>query len=616
MFQYPQSCGYPTAVLLPALKYAALGVAALACLGLPVAQAMELDNGDAPASYGIASHIVTDNAPWLGKNPPDADTAVGSAAADADDNDSASDDEDGVFAFPTLVQNTKAYTVNVFASNHSHSDALLVGWVDFNGNGIFEPFESSQAVLPVASNNLKIKLLWNTLRGVSTDYTGVTYARFRVTTDAITSAMSTGVLADGEVEDYTLTVEPDVDGDEIADAEDPDNDNDSIPDVVEGTDSDADNDGITNHLDPDSDGDGIPDLLEAGDDGAQPLDTDADGTPDFLDTDSDNDGTPDSELVTGDVDGDGINGDVEGVIDSDRDGILNPDDLDSDNDGIPDAVETSADSDGDGVPDFLDLDSDNDGLSDLYESGLGLEQVALLDADGNGRIDLDHAVGQNGLADVIETATDSAVVVYTQQDTDQDGIRNAVDTDSDNDGVSDLAETGGADINNDGQHDSLLDSDDDGIPDMADVDVQGGQDIDNDDIVDSADADFVTDIDDSDLDGITDNADPDSDADGIADAVASAATANGDPVDSNQDGIADFLDDQIAIDNGNDNGQTPGNPSPPTGGQSSDNGIVTGLDGFPGCSIRLAGTLPVAVDPVFPLLLLAGCVWLLRRRFG
>lgn len=64
--------------------------------------------------------------------------------------------------------------------------------------------------------------------------------------------------------------------------------------------SDFDGDGIPNFQDPDSDNDGIPDHIEGS------LDTDSDGMPDYIDIDSDNDGYLDRD-ENGDYNNDGIN---------------------------------------------------------------------------------------------------------------------------------------------------------------------------------------------------------------------------------------------------------------------------------------------------------------------
>jgi len=76
--------------------------------------------------------------------------------------------------------------------------------------------------------------------------------------------------------------------DGLGDACDYDDDNDTIPDSIEG-DGDPDNDGIPNWFDTDSEGDGVNDSEEPGSDPNNPSDSDEDGIPDYLDPDSDND---------------------------------------------------------------------------------------------------------------------------------------------------------------------------------------------------------------------------------------------------------------------------------------------------------------------------------------
>ncbi|MEO8240441.1 MAG: T9SS type B sorting domain-containing protein [Flavobacterium sp.] len=156
--------------------------------------------------------------------------------------------------------------------------------------------------------------------------------------------------------------------------------------------------------------------------------------------------------------------------DSDNDGVLDQLDLDSDNDGIPDAVEAQSvnfkvmsnidanhdglddayangliptDFDNDNVPDYLDLDSDNDGIYDLTESGSNAADTNL-----NGVID-GNDFGVNGLANSVETITESGKLNYSIFDTDSDSIYNYMELDSDNDLCSDVIEAGFIDSNND-----------------------------------------------------------------------------------------------------------------------------------------------------------------------
>nr|WP_298993567.1 T9SS type B sorting domain-containing protein [uncultured Polaribacter sp.] len=93
----------------------------------------------------------------------------------------------------------------------------------------------------------------------------------------------------------------------------------------------------------------------------------------------------------------------------------------------------SKDTDGDGIEDALDLDSDNDGIPDLLENAN--QTITLLNTDNN----------LDGLDDVFDSFT-------LNTDTDNDGVPNSIDLDSDNDGIYDLVESGltVTDANNDG----------------------------------------------------------------------------------------------------------------------------------------------------------------------
>jgi len=591
------------------------------------------DTGDAPVSYGVALHEQSVLTPQLGLIGPDEDLA----GIVSDDEDGI-DDEDGVFAFPALVENSKAYTANVFVTNPTAQEASLAGWVDFNGDGIFAPEESAVASVPAGADNERIKLIWPDLGGISSDFTGASFARFRISTQQITPFDATGTFADGEVEDYQLAILPDADGDEISDAEDPDDDNDLIPDSVEGLDIDTDGDGLVNGLDTDSDNDLVPDFFEAGENPESPVDTDGDGTPDFLDLDSDGDSAPDSLLITSDLDNDGILGSFEGIGDADGDGVINSFDIDADNDGIADVIETVNDSDGDGVPNFLDLDSDNDGVSDLIESSHGVVNTQLLDADGDSRIDPTNIHGENGLADSLETQADSGATVFVLADSDADGTPDFLDLDSDGDGVGDLVEISGTDVDNNFQVDALLDSDSDGIIDRVDLDLNpGGLDNDLDGIVDTADIDFVDD-EDTDLDGIADASDPDLDGNGLVDQPVNFGSTSGVLPDSDGDGIPDSQD---AVD-GQNADDTNGNGvnslinvagvgetvsfnefsgAAPVGGVGADvvedsiASIETGLNGVGagGCSIYNTQRNG-SVDPLLSLLAGFSMLMLLHRR--
>jgi len=192
----------------------------------------------------------------------------------------------------------------------------------------------------------------------------------------------------------------------------------------------------------------------ATDAGGLPRNTDADGLADFRDGDSDNDGIMDV------VESFGL------AFDADNDGMLD-DFVDADGNGVDDnflaAPLAPTDTDGDGIIDANEIDADGDGITDLIESGG-------FDADNDGTID--------GFADADGDGIDDGVAAVPGLlvDTDGDGIPDFQELDSDNDGVSDLLETGGTDADGDGMADTLTtgaalpDSDGDGIPDFQEID--------------------------------------------------------------------------------------------------------------------------------------------------
>ena len=165
-------------------------------------------------------------------------------------------------------------------------------------------------------------------------------------------------------------------------------------------------------------------------------------------------------------------------------------------------------------------------------------------------------------------------------DTDGDGIGNHCDIDSDNDGISDLLESGNALA-------IAADTDGSGVIDNAEAAAAGFTDADGDGAWDQLGAAPV----DTDGDGIADYLDLDSDNDGIADAIEAQPTAgyqapsigsdaDGDgvvdtfddpsvvhgaafttPEDTDGDGVFDFLDtdsDNDGIDDTTESGLTPG----------------------------------------------------------
>jgi hypothetical protein len=220
----------------------------------------------------------------------------------------------------------------------------------------------------------------------------------------------------------------------------------------------------------DDDNDGVPNCFDQCPNGNDSIDTNGNGIPDCAEgCTAVNDKSP--------------------TLDSDGDGIVDACDLDSDNDGIPDSVEDLngngkfEDDDtegnilvtpvlGDGISSYLDLDSDNDGILDLFESGIPVSVINQIDADHNGVIDSGVAVGNNGLADILETSPDSGILKYPIKNTSGSGepdfinvMSNGVDYDLYVIGKSNLDDLGSGFISR------IDDKDKDGIQAVVDTDL-------------------------------------------------------------------------------------------------------------------------------------------------
>jgi len=166
------------------------------------------DYGDAPNTYGTLtsnagpSHGV-DTSIFMGTVPDSEITGIPTVGADGDDLNNL-DDEDGVASFPVLLSNATSYSVNVNVTNNSGNNARLVGWIDFNGNGIFESSEGTQTTVSNGTTGASVALNWSGLSGLAG---GTTYARFRLSSDIGLSIFTTGsAMSDGEVEDYPLSI--------------------------------------------------------------------------------------------------------------------------------------------------------------------------------------------------------------------------------------------------------------------------------------------------------------------------------------------------------------------------------------------------------------------------
>ncbi|MEP6676183.1 MAG: T9SS type A sorting domain-containing protein [Ferruginibacter sp.] len=276
---------------------------------------------------------------------------------------------------------------------------------------------------------------------------------------------------------------------------------------------------ITINCDIDKDDDGIPDYVESNMPAAL-ADADGDGIPNAFDPDY---------AGFKDYNNDYIDDDFQADGDSDNDGIPNyldttfPGRIDSNGDGVDDRF----DADLDGKINMLDLDSDNDGIPDVVEA-YGV------DANGDGKIDNYTDTDGDGLSQNVDANSTGARISGAglgAPDFDNDGVPNYLDLDSDNDGIPDLVEAGGADTDNNGKVDGVFtDVNGDGMHDSyinAGALLKTGADGNGDGKADSypnknMDGDFRP-----------NPYDRDSDGDGIVDVIESGLP------DANLDGIVD-----------------------------------------------------------------------------
>jgi hypothetical protein len=216
---------------------------------------------------------------------------------------------------------------------------------------------------------------------------------------------------------------------EVDNADQGDSDKDGIGDVCDNCPADAnpdqvdsDNDGTGDACGTDDDSDGIDDEDDNCPDHANPgqEDFDQDGAGDACDSDDDGDGVSDlfdtcptvKNAGDGDMDGDGV-GDA---CDDDVDG----DEVNNDDDNCSMVANApQGDMDDDGLGDVCDDDMDGDGLENQDELDHGLDP-AMVDSD------------EDGLDDQLEWGDGESPA-----DTDQDGDIDALDDDSDDDGMLD-----------------------------------------------------------------------------------------------------------------------------------------------------------------------------------
>ncbi len=118
-------------------------------------------------------------------------------------------DEDGIGTVPLFDPTSSTYNTQVSVYNNTDTVATVIGWLDYNGNGIFDIGEASAAVsvAPGASSQ-NIFLNWT---GISSSLPigSYTYLRIRLVSASYTmdAGDATGYYDGGETEDYRVVID-------------------------------------------------------------------------------------------------------------------------------------------------------------------------------------------------------------------------------------------------------------------------------------------------------------------------------------------------------------------------------------------------------------------------
>lgn len=166
------------------------------------------DFGDAPASYDAltpASSAVSFFDLRIGDEVDAEEGPNNSVLADGDDhlNSGSTDDEDGVASLATIAHGATSYAATVSVFNNIGAPVQLCGWIDSDGNGIFDTNEYATVNVPNSAVQQYVTLHFSALPPFST-VSGFTYLRLRIANVTLTAADATGAFGKGEVEDHIV----------------------------------------------------------------------------------------------------------------------------------------------------------------------------------------------------------------------------------------------------------------------------------------------------------------------------------------------------------------------------------------------------------------------------
>jgi hypothetical protein len=117
-------------------------------------------------------------------------------------------DEDGISTVTILPRGVVTHVQDVSVYNNTGSNATVAAWLDYDGDGKFEPIEGITRTVPSSTAMQTITLAWPGIP-VSLPVSTRTFLRVRITSasNGMTVNTPTHWFANGEVEDYPVLIE-------------------------------------------------------------------------------------------------------------------------------------------------------------------------------------------------------------------------------------------------------------------------------------------------------------------------------------------------------------------------------------------------------------------------
>ena len=182
-----------------------------------------VDSGDAPATYGEATHTLTTissfdgsevKQPYLGSVRPDMDTGNEKNWLGDDTKEEADEGIDQILPDNLKGQTNQvikmnrerqgSYTLQVQAHTGGAPEAHIYGWIDFNHNGTFE--ENERSDLATITKDGPVTLQFNNNIAVDDPSVVELGTRVRIATTSKAIEQPTGIAGTGEVEDFKTQI--------------------------------------------------------------------------------------------------------------------------------------------------------------------------------------------------------------------------------------------------------------------------------------------------------------------------------------------------------------------------------------------------------------------------